>query len=182
MNLVDLIIIVIVVIGFILGFKDGIIRKLIGLLGLIVGLYLAVSFAELLGEMYETTFGMERYMADIVAGTSIFLVIILIFAILKRLIHPFDKVNNFLNQLSGGIVGAVQMLFFVSAVLFLLNIFGVPKKEIREGSLTYSPMYNLIPSTVEFVSSYVPDDKNLKRDNNKKRDAINRYDSGPGTR
>jgi membrane protein required for colicin V production len=182
LNLVDLIIFVIVIIGFILGFKDGIIRKLIGLLGLIIGLYLAVTFAELLGEMYEKTFDMERYMADVVAGASIFLVIILIFAILKRLIHPFDKVNNFLNQLLGGIVGAVQMLFFISAVLYLLNIFDVPKKDIREGSLTYSAMYNLIPSTVEFVSGYVPDDKNLKRDNNKKRDAKNRYDSGPGTR
>ena len=43
MNYIDYILIVIVLIGFLLGFKDGLIRKIIGLIGLIAGIALALG-------------------------------------------------------------------------------------------------------------------------------------------
>jgi membrane protein required for colicin V production len=156
LNLLDILLIIIPVIGFILGFKDGFVRKIIGLVGILIGIYLGVFFAGKLGRMIESAFDIEYYLASIIAGVAIFLVIVLIFSIIKRLVHPFDKVNNFVNQMAGGFLGAIQILFFTSAVLYLLNVFNVPKKNIKESSFLYTPVYSLIPSTIDFVGSYTP--------------------------
>jgi membrane protein required for colicin V production len=151
MNYIDYILIVIVIIGFILGYKDGLVRKVIGLLGLIVAIFLAVSYSGELGEYLSPMFNDENYLAKIISGFVIFLATILAFAILKRLIHPSDKVSKFLNQLLGGIAGTIQIIFFVSVFLLLLNIINIPKQEDIDESLLYSSVYSVIPTTIDLI-------------------------------
>ncbi len=102
MNLVDFIIAVIALVGFILGFKDGFVRKIIGFTGFILAVILAINFASGLGKYMENAFGIEYYLSELIAGAVIFIGTIVLFAVLKRLIHPFDKVNNLVNQIVGG--------------------------------------------------------------------------------
>lgn len=151
MNYIDYIIIVIVLVGFLLGFKDGLVRKIIGLVGLIVGVVLAYKFAAPLGKLLNSFFNHDEYLANVIAGILIFLTVILIASVMKRIIHPVDKVNRLLNQTLGGIIGAIQITFFVSAVLLFLNIFQVPSGYQRAGSLTYNFVSNLIPKTVDLL-------------------------------
>jgi membrane protein required for colicin V production len=159
MNLVDLIIFIIALVGFILGFKDGFVRKLIGFIGFVVAVFLAIKYASWMGKIIEATFAIEYYLSEIIAGVIIFTVIILVFAILKRVVHPFDKVNNLANQLVGGVMGMIQILFFLSAALYILNVFNVPSNEAKKGSLVYKPVYNIIPVSVDMISKYTPDAK-----------------------
>jgi len=112
--LLDILIIASIIVGFILGFKDGFIRKLVGLVGFILAVVAAVFFAGKLGKLIENLFGIEYYLAEIIGGIFIFILIIAIFMVLKRIVHPFDKVNNIINQIVGGVVGAIQILFFLS--------------------------------------------------------------------
>ena len=98
MNYIDYILLAIILIGFILGYKDGLVRKVIGLVGLIVALFIAISYSAGLGEYLAPMFNDEGYLAKIVSGFVLFLATILAFAIIKRLIHPSDKVSKFLNQ------------------------------------------------------------------------------------
>lgn len=151
MNYIDYILIGIILIGFILGYKDGLVRKIIGLLGLIVAIYIAISYSDTLGEYLAPMFNDENYLAKIISGIILFLATILAVAIIKRLIHPTDKVNKFLNQLLGGIAGAAQIVFLTSVFLLLLNVFSVPKKEDIEQSLLYTPIYSVIPSTIDLI-------------------------------
>ena len=104
MILLDALIIIGVLIGFILGFKDGFIRKLVGIAGFIVAVILAVFFAGSLGLMIENAFGIEYYLSEIIGGVVIFFGVLLIFTLLKRVVHPFDKVNNLINQIIGGVI------------------------------------------------------------------------------
>ncbi len=169
MNVLDIIIIVVVLIGFILGYKDGFVRKIIGLVGFGLGIYLAIRFSGELGRAIERIFGIEFYLSQIIAGITIFFLVILVFAIIKRLVHPFDKVNNWINQIIGGVFGAVQILFFLSAVFFLLNVFSVPSKQSSKSSMFYKRVYNILPATVNYISSYTPKTKEIIKDyiNNK---------------
>lgn len=154
MNIFDIIIFVVVFIGFVLGYKDGFIRKLIGLIGIVLAIYLAIKFAFTLGEIIESVTGIEIYLSEIIAGILIFLAVILIFSVLKRFIHPFDKVNNFINQFIGGFVGSLQILFFLSGLFIILNVFNTPAKESKENSWFYHKVYNIIPVTIDFLSRY----------------------------
>lgn len=153
MNYLDYIIFIVLLIGFLLGFKDGLVRKVIGLLGLIIGVVLAYSYSDKVGKYLMNFFNNDEYLAGIIAAILIFLVTILIATIVKRIVHPFDKVNRAINQFLGGVIGAVQILFFLSAVFLFLNIFGIPKGESKNNSFSYFFVQDLIPKSIDLFSS-----------------------------
>lgn len=179
MNLVDLIILIIALIGFALGYKDGFIRKLVGFIGFILAVYLSIQFASMLGKALENVFGIEYYLSELIAGAAIFILIIVVFAVLKRLIHPHDKVNNLVNQIIGGIIGMLQILFFLSAALYILNVFNVPSNNSKKNSLTYKPVYGIIPATIDLVSNYTPDAKKRIKDYINDKDSLNDKSANP---
>ncbi len=72
MNPIDLIIIISILVGFILGFKDGFVRKLIGLIGFGLAVVLAAMLKDELGKMIEYALGIEIYLAQIIGGIAIF--------------------------------------------------------------------------------------------------------------
>ena len=151
MNYIDFIIIFILFIGFALGFRDGLIRKLIGLIGLVFGVVLALEFYKELGLFISPIINDEIYLAEIIAWLFIFIGVIFLASILKRIIHPLDKVNKFMNQLLGGISGTLQILFFISGFVLFLNVFNIPNSEDKEGSLFYNSVYNVIPVTIDLI-------------------------------
>ena len=151
MNYLDIIILVVITIGFILGFKDGLIRKIIGLIGLFVGIYVAYRFSGIVGGFILPIFNDEKNLADIFAGIILFLLTVLLFSVLKRIIHPLDKVNKLLNQMLGGVAGILQLIFFISAVFVLLKIFNFPNKKDKDSSFMYQKVYLVVPSTISFL-------------------------------
>jgi membrane protein required for colicin V production len=151
LNFIDYIIFVFLLIGFILGFKDGLVRKVIGLLGLIIATALSFQFSEDAAVYLSPLFNNENYLAEIISGIIIFFLTIAVIAIIKRVVHPLDKVNKFVNQLLGGLAGIIQLAFLVSGFLLFLNIFDFPNKKDRDESLTYFPLYNLVPSTIDLI-------------------------------
>ena len=72
-------------------------------------------------------------------------------SVLKRIIHPFDKVNRFMNQFLGGLAGVLQILFFISALLLFLNIFNFPGENDRDKSFLYNPVYQIIPVSIDLI-------------------------------
>lgn len=164
MILLDILIITAVIVGFILGFKDGFIRKLIGIIGFILAIVAAVFFSGKLGHLIESLFSIEYYLAEIIGGLIIFFSIIVIFMLLKRVVHPFDKVNNLLNQIIGGIVGSIQILYFLSAIFIIVNIFDLPDKQSKQQSLFYNPCHQVIPLTIQYLSNYTPEPRKLIED------------------
>lgn len=152
MNYIDYILISITIIGFILGYKDGLVRKVIGLLGLITAILLAINFSGELGTHLSPMFNDEDYLAKIISGIVIFFATILLFSILKRLIHPSDKVNKFVNQLLGGIAGTIQIVFITSVFLLLFNVISIPDEDDIKDSLLYSTVYGVIPTTIDLIA------------------------------
>ncbi len=172
MNILDVIIFAIVAVGFILGFKDGFVRKIIGLIGFGLAIFLAIKFSDFTGRYIEGLFGIEFYLSEIIGGILIFLLIVFITSVMKRVVHPFDKINNMFNQIIGGIVGIIQILYFLSAVLFLLNIFNFPSKNLTEGSVFYKPVYSIIPSTIDIIKSYTPETKKIIKEYINDKDSV----------
>ena len=73
MNYVDFIIIFFLFIGFALGFRDGLIRKVIGLVGLVFGVVLALEFYQKFAILISPFINDEIYLAEIVAWLFIFI-------------------------------------------------------------------------------------------------------------
>ncbi|MEJ5350125.1 MAG: CvpA family protein [Melioribacteraceae bacterium] len=151
MNYIDYLIITIAVIGFILGFKDGLVRKIIGLIGIVVAFFLAFEYSQTIGKYLNPFFNNDEYLSNVISGILIFLIVILIASILKRIIHPVDKLNKFLNQLIGGIIGTVQIFFFLSGIFLLLDILGFPNEKTKKDSLMYSYVSDIIPKSIDLI-------------------------------
>ncbi len=164
MNILDIIIVAFIAVGFILGFKDGFVRKIIGLIGFILATYLSIKLAPAIGKTIESLFKIEFYFAEIIGGIAIFLVVILVTSIVKRLVHPFDKVNSTINQIIGGAVGIFQMLFFLSALFLLLNVFNQPGEKLTSKSYFHKKVLNIIPSVINYVKDYTPETKKIIKD------------------
>lgn len=172
MILLDALIIIAVIIGFILGFKDGFIRKLVGLIGFVIAVVAAVFFSGKFGLFIESFFGIEYYLAEIIGGLVIFFSIIAIFMFLKRVVHPFDKVNNLINQIVGGIVGSIQILFFLSAIFIIVNVFDLPDKNTRKNSIFYETTHSVIPVTIQYLSNYTPQPRKIIEDYINEKDSL----------
>lgn len=172
MNIIDILILVALLIGFILGYKDGFLRKLVGFVGFILAIVFAALFKNNFGLFLEKHFDIEYYFAEILAGILIFFTTILIFSILKRIIHPFDKINSLINKLIGGIIGGFQILFFVSAIFLFLNIFEFPEEKTRKDSLFYQQTYSIIPSIFNLIKGYTPDTEKIIKDFINEKDTI----------
>lgn len=151
MNFLDYIILGIVLIGFLLGFKDGLIRKIIGLAGFIIAVFLVIEFSGPLGVFLTPYFNDEQYLAEIVSGIFIFFGALVVTAIIKRVIHPVDKVNKFVNQILGGIAGGLQVSILLSGIFLVLNIAGVPSSENKKNSALYSSFFNIIPKSATMI-------------------------------
>ena len=149
MNYIDIIIVFFVGLGFILGYKDGLVRKLIGLAGFVISLLLALELSSFVGKLLTPIINNEYYLAQLIATMLIFIAGILITSVIKRVVHPIDKLNNFLNQLLGGFAGMLQIIFFLSIAFILLNIFHFPKEETKNSSLLYTKTTNVVPGTTK---------------------------------
>jgi membrane protein required for colicin V production len=164
LNIIDLIILIAFLIGFLLGYKDGFLRKVIGFIGFVLAIVLSAVFRNDFGNFIEKNFDIENYFAKILAAILIFFLILIIFAFLKRIIHPFDKINSLINKLVGGVVGSFQILFFISALFLLLNIFGLPDDKTKKNSNFYNYIYSIIPSTFNLIKEYRPDTEKIIKD------------------
>lgn len=164
MNYIDYIIIAVVLIGFILGFKDGLVRKLVGLVGLVTAVVLAYQFAGKAAVFIAPLLNNEISLAKIISAIIIFLFVIFVFSIIKRIVHPADRVNMFLNQTLGGLLGTIQIIFFISGFLLFLNIFNYPGDTDRDNSKFYLPTYKVVPETIDFILGTDSELKNYIRD------------------
>lgn len=151
MNFIDIVILVILIIGFVLGYKDGFIRKITGFVGLIIAIILSIQFSDSLAVLISPYLKNELYFAKIISIIVIFISAILLFSIIKRILHPSDKINKLVNQIFGGIIGIVQIVFLVSGILLFFRIFQLPEEETRKQSIFYNSIYQVIPSTLELI-------------------------------
>jgi len=155
LNVIDIVLISVFLIAFIVGFKDGFIKKLFGTLGFVLALYLAYKFSDSFGVVITSFLGVEEYFAGVIAGLLIFVVTTSSISIIVRLIKPVSDINNIINRLAGGVTGVLQFAFFFSAVFFFLAVFNVPSKQLRKESNLYSmvsPLFPLILNKTHIIS------------------------------
>ena len=164
MTFIDVVIAIVLMIAVLLGLKDGFVRRMVGTLGIVLTIYLMIRFSNPLGEFIFLNFGIELYFASFLAAVFIFFSGFFITAVLKRVIHPFNKFNNLINQLLGGVVSFFQVLFILSILLLVLRIFNVPSKDTAKSSLFYNNVSGFVvyvydsfgeftPSTTDYIRS-----------------------------
>ena len=150
MNWLDIIIIVLCVAGLVKGLFDGMIKQVVALFALILGIYLCSGVASWL---HSFLVQVEWFPANTVIPISYFLGFVLIVGIVLaagNVIHRLISVTplSIINHLTGGIIGLILTILFISVVLNLLEVVdhssSIIPQEIKVESRFYLIIKNII--------------------------------------
>ncbi|MCL2167926.1 MAG: CvpA family protein [Lentimicrobiaceae bacterium] len=128
------------------GFKNGLIRELASLVALILGIYAAFVFSDLVEKWINNpNIHKEIYFA------ITFLAVLVAIYFIGRLVEKIIKlmIPEFVNNLLGGLFAIAKVAVFFSIVFYIINSIdskqAILKKETKEESLTYKYIEPIVP-------------------------------------
>ena len=164
MNLVDVLIILGIGLGAVIGFKRGFIKSIVIFLGTILVFYLAFNFKSPLAAFLYTNFpffdlgGLSSLNLLLYEGISFIVLLILLFILLKVLVTVSGIIEKILkmtvilaipSKILGLVVGALQSYVIMYIVLLILsfpifNIKMVNESKGKEIMFSYTPLFSKI--------------------------------------
>lgn len=160
MNTIDIVIGIILLIAFFIGFRKGLLRSLASFIGLVAGVYGAMFFSDYVRAYLDKWFDWSQDLTRIASFLITFFLIMLIFSVLGRLL---TKVADFammgiFNKLFGGIFSVLKYAFVISVVFMFVNAsenYRILTPEQREDSVLYAPVASLAPAILPTIMKEV---------------------------
>ena len=165
MTTIDIIILIALGAGVIIGFMKGFIRQLASILGLIVGLLAAKALYTSLAVKLCPTVTDSMTVAQILAFVIIWIAVPLIFTLVASVLtKAMEAVSlGWLNRLLGAGLGALKYLLLVSLVVCVIQFIDTDSQLIsqtkKEESLLYYPIERFagmfFPAAKEVTQQYI---------------------------
>lgn len=158
MNVLDLIIAVILVLGAIRGFHKGFFHEIAMLVGLVAGVFIAIMVSDKVASIAEELFGWNLQVVKIVAFILIFIIVVMLIRLLgKALTTLFDALMlGFINRLAGVAVGLLKWALLLAIVFniiaFLDQHHRLLSEKVIEGSMLYGPLNAFLNLFLEFIN------------------------------
>ena len=140
------------------GFKKGLIIEVFTLLAIVVGIYMAVRFSDLVSNKITSKVGEEYSSTPAISFTIIFLAVgAMIYFGGLALEKVIKAVNlSIVNRMLGLIFGTIKALYLLSILLVTYQSYDPSGKlisdESRSNSLLYNPIKNTSIKTIPFLS------------------------------
>ena len=148
MQTIDIIIVILLAVGLIGGLRDGLVKQVAGLAGLIGGLLLGRAFYLPVGAWLVDTFGMSVQVAQVASFILILVIVPLLFSLVGWLVSKLLSAIclGWVNRLLGALVGVLKYLLFVGVVITGIEFFDqhdtFVSEQKKESSVLYYPIYN----------------------------------------
>jgi len=161
MSTFDLIMLVVLAIFMLAGWRSGFLKKLIALVCLALSLILATKYAASLGDEVFIPMGVSSGLATIFGFIAIVGGIMLIQAIIYRV--AIKKLGEGVwNKIAGVIMGLVEGGIILSMTIIFLSIyFHFPSQETRSSSALYLPLKNLAPQIFDSINTFLPESQDF---------------------
>jgi membrane protein required for colicin V production len=158
MNWIDIIFLILLVVSTIVGLKQGLIKAVLSLIGIIAGVFLASNFYEPLANVFG--FFNNEDVANIVAFILILVVVIIIASLLAKLLDSVIKaiMLGWVNSIGGAVFG------FLMGVITLSAILAVWVKFFGTDMLAESFVAGLLLDKLPLVLALLPKEFDVVRD------------------
>lgn len=146
MNYLDLIIAIPLIWGAWKGFQRGLIFEIAMIIGLVLGIYLALKFSVLFEGVVRKYISSSESFLPYLSFLLVFALVILVMVLLARFLEGILKMGkvNGINKAAGAFFGLIKFVLIVSIVLKLFKPVDeqihLLKKETREQSFLYAPV------------------------------------------
>jgi membrane protein required for colicin V production len=159
MNVADVVIIVVLLIGLFSGIGRGFVRGLMGLVALVVGIMIASGNYQRLADSVLSFVPGERW-PEILSFVVIFLVVVLLVGLIGRIISKALRKASlgWLDRLAGAILGVVVASVILGVILLLAAMGGLEDQRI----LVESRMAPRVIGVTDVAVSLLPADAREK--------------------
>lgn len=157
MNYIDVLIIILFIWALYRGFSKGLVIMVSAFIALIIGIWGAVKFSDLVGKWLTDTLNVSTPYLNLVSFTITFIAIVIIINIaaflLSRLLDAIAL--GLVNRLLGALFSLLTMGLFISVIFVILNAFDerhkfLPEEQVANSQL-YEPVANFAPSIFPFL-------------------------------
>lgn len=174
MGLLDGIIIVILTLFAWKGFRNGLVKEVFRIVGLVLAVFLAFQYAEFAASVIDPLLDVPAEVIPYIGFAVLFCVA---FFGTQMAVYLLDRLIQLLmlsipNRIFGLLFGLLKSSLLISIVLIFLSGFGVPNNNTRNSSLLYKPVLIVAPASYDIVARVLPGVKPYK-------DSVERYLSVP---
>ena len=148
MQTIDIIISVLLVIGLVSGLRDGAVKQITSLAGLVGGLLLGRAFYLPVGAWLSDALNMSPEASHIAAFVLILILVPLLFSVVGWLVSRLLSIIclGWIDRLLGGAVGVLKCALLVGVIITGIEFFdehdGLIAEEKKEDSVFYYPIYD----------------------------------------
>lgn len=161
MNVIDIVLMVVALIAFLVGWRKGLVSAIGGLVALVGAVLTARTYAAHLAAIFAGWWSeMDEKVLYIIAFALLFLAVNLVISLLAHILEGLLKALflGWLNRLFGSLLSLVVAAFMMSIVL---NIYEFADKNHRlisqaiiEDSALYQPVLKVLPTVVPELKAF----------------------------
>ncbi len=142
MNGFDVVFLLVLLMGAWKGWSNGLLKEVLGLVGIFVGLYVARLLYEQVGEHLAPHLGTSPSVANIIAFALLWMGVPILLSILGSLLTKFLELVglNGINRIGGAVVSLVKYVLLLGILCNVLAITHLVKDEMQETSVLFSPL------------------------------------------
>lgn len=161
LNMLDILLVVPMLILMFLGWKQGLVRTLATLAGLLVGIWAAVHLSQWVAELI----GLESENAVLIAFAVCFVGALVLTYLLGHMVEGLMKAAKIgiVNRIAGALFGLLKALCILSVLLgWMVMLDGgekLIKPEMKEKSILYKPVYTTGSRLTDSLKQFVADHK-----------------------
>lgn len=158
MNLLDLLIVLPIAFFAYRGFKNGLIREVLSIVGIVLSVFLTFRYMDEAGTYIQPYIENNAAYVPFIAAFIILigtLVAVNIVAVLARKLLETIQLN-FINRATGLAFGALKCGIIISALLLMAAGLNMPSQEVREESTSYPYIICLAPWAYDTVATVYP--------------------------
>ena len=159
MATIDIIILIFIGIGTVLGMIKGFIRQLSSLVGLVVGLLVARALFAEVGYWMVSTIGVPETIAQLLAFFMLWIAVPILFSLFASFLSRALEVVHlgWINRWLGAGLGTVKFMIIIGLAAHLVEFMDegneILSQSIKSESVLYKPLY-------DFVGTFIPTIKN----------------------
>lgn len=163
MNLLDLAILLPIALFAYRGYRNGIVREVLAIAGVVFAVFVAFQFMEELSGLLEPLINQPKDIITLISGLILFAATLILVLTIALLIRKFLELLrlNLINRLFGFLFGGLKAGIAISAVLLLLAGFNIPDKDTRTGSVSYAYVIQIAPAVYNLIISVYPGSKDF---------------------
>ena len=155
MNGFDIVFILVLIAGAWKGWSNGLLKEVLGLIGVFVGLYVARLLYEQVGFQLAPHIGTTPAVANIIAFILIWVGVPILLSVLGTLLTKVLELMgiNAVNSFGGAIISLIKYGLLLGVLCNVLSITHLVTEEAQQNSILFNPLRQTVSLVFDLVKS-----------------------------